>query len=62
MNDIASSHPHADLREEIARRVNEIQLQLLDWIKREISDGKVPRSHFEAYETLCRAEATRRKV
>jgi hypothetical protein len=60
MNDSTPSQAPADLREAIYNRVNEIQLELLDVIKSALGDGKIPSAHLEAYETLCRAEQTRR--
>ena len=62
MNDSTPSRTHSDPREEIAHRANEIQIKLLDWIEREIGAGKIPSTYLEAYETLCRAERTRRGV
>ena len=53
MNDSTPSRPHADQREEIARLVNEIQIKLLDGIRRDVAEGKLPGLRLEAYEALC---------
>ncbi len=56
MNDRKSTDPY----EEITRRVNAIQIKLLDEIERALTKGESVVARLEAYETLCRAERTRR--
>jgi hypothetical protein len=55
MNEITSRTGH----DAIFYRADEILLQLLDGLERDIKGGTLPSPHLAAYEALCRAEATR---
>jgi hypothetical protein len=48
--------------EAIGKRAREVMLKLLGAIEQVVDRGLAPNEHVDAYEALCRAEATRSHI